>query len=62
MVDVHNDAGYVDPEKRARGELNCLRDNPDARQAFYADLRRTVERVRAGEKGAISDPPCQAGR
>jgi len=43
-----------DSEKRALGELNCLRTNADARQAFYADLTRTVQRVRAGEKDAVA--------
>ena len=38
----------IDPQKRALGELNCLRTNADARQSFYAELRRTVQRVRAG--------------
>jgi hypothetical protein len=52
--ETHSYPSYVDPEKRARGELNCLRDDPGARQAFYEDLRRTVERVRAGEKDAVS--------
>ncbi len=42
-------SAYVDPEKRAQGELNCLRSNYAARQAFYEYLRHTVERVRAGE-------------
>jgi hypothetical protein len=30
--------------------MDCLRAHPDARQAFYDDLRHTVEQVRAGEK------------
>ena len=51
----HNNSVYVDPEKRALSELSSLRANPGARQAFYEDLRRTVERVRAGEKDQIPD-------
>jgi hypothetical protein len=54
-----HDSGYVDPEKRTLDELNRLRGNPGARQAFYDDLRHTVEQVRAGEnqkKPATSRP------
>ena len=36
-------------------EMTRLRANPGARQAFYEDLRGTVERVRAGEKDQIPD-------
>ncbi len=57
-------SAYVDPEERTRGELNCLRAHTDARQAFYADLSRTVDRVRAGqtdegteEKKSVPCPP-----
>jgi len=38
----------VDPEARARADLACLKEDPQARQAFYADLRRTADQVRAG--------------
>ena len=38
-----------DPVARARADLTCLRDDPKARQAFYDELRRTAERVHAGE-------------
>jgi soluble lytic murein transglycosylase-like protein len=39
-----------DPEAvRIRDELKRLRDDAEARRAFYDDLRRTVERVRSGE-------------
>jgi hypothetical protein len=38
----------VDPEARARADLACLKEDPHARQAFYAALRRTAEQVRAG--------------
>ena len=38
----------VDPEARARADLTCLHEDSQARQAFYADLRRTAEQVRTG--------------
>ncbi len=38
-----------DPDARARADLACLRDDPKARQAFYDNLLRTADRVRAGE-------------
>lgn len=40
----------VDGDEGARGELQCLHTHPDARQAFYDDLRRTVERVRIDDQ------------
>lgn len=49
---------YVDPEKRAVDELTRLRANPGARQAFYEDLRHTVEKVRAGEKDENEQKPA----
>jgi len=51
-------SGHVDPEKRALEELNRLRANPGARQAFYEDLRHTVEHVRAGEKDENEPKPA----
>jgi len=44
-----DDPNAPDPEvQRIRVELNRLRDDAGARRAFYDELRRTVERVRAG--------------
>ena len=51
-----------DPATRAQNELNCLRTNSDAREAYYEDLRRTVEEVRTGDKAAADDKqpaPCR---
>jgi hypothetical protein len=45
-----NQSSYVDPEKRALDEMTRIRASSGARQAFYEDLRHTVEQVRAGEK------------
>jgi len=36
--------------QRIRVELERLRDDAGTRRAFYDDLRRTVERVRAGQR------------
>lgn len=55
---VKSDLDYVGPEKRARDEMNCLSTNPKARQAFYDDLRRTVEQVRAGNKDVAEKNPA----
>ena len=52
------DSGYVDPEKRALDELNRLRANPGARQAFYDDLRHTVEQIHAGGKDENAKKPA----
>jgi hypothetical protein len=49
-IDESRSPDYVDPEKRALDELSQLRANPQARQAFYDNLRHTVDRVRAGEE------------
>lgn len=44
-----SDASVPDPEAlRIQNELRRIRDDAEARRAFYDDLRRTVERVRAG--------------
>ena len=48
--ELRQDVGCVAPQKSALGEMDCLRAHPDARQAFYDDLRRTVDQVRAGER------------
>lgn len=46
----NSDVSAPDPEAiRIQNELRHIRDNADARRAFYDDLRRTVERVRSGE-------------
>jgi len=45
----HDYTGSPDPEAlRIQDELKRLRDDSEARRNFYDDLRRTVERVRAG--------------
>jgi hypothetical protein len=51
---------YVDQEKRARDEMNCLSTNALARQAFYDELRRTVDQARAGqtEMNEKNSAPC----
>ena len=51
-----------DPETRVQNELNCLRADSDAREAYYEDLRRTVEEVRTGDKAAPEEKkpvPCR---
>jgi hypothetical protein len=53
-----HDSGYVDPEKRALDELTHLRANPGSRQAFYDDLRHTVEQIRAGGKDENAKNPA----
>jgi len=53
-----HDSGYVSPERRALDELNHLRANPGARQAFYDDLRHTVEQIRAGGKDENAKKPA----
>ena len=48
-VKPHDYTDSPDPESlRIRDELKHLRDDSEARRTFYDDLRRTVERVRAG--------------
>jgi len=53
---------HVNADRRALDDLQGLRADPGARQAFYEDLRRTVEQVRAGEKhkaaGAADKAPA----
>jgi hypothetical protein len=36
--------------QRIRVELEHVRDDAGARRAFYEELRRTVEQVRAGQR------------
>jgi hypothetical protein len=50
---IHRDpppprAAPVDPNRQALEEMRRLREDPDARRAFYDHLHRTVEQVRAG--------------
>ena len=48
---LHNNPDAPGPEaQRIRVELNRLRNDAGARCAFYDELRRTVERVRAGQQ------------
>ena len=55
----HNDSNVSDPEaQRIRDELNRLRNDAGARRAFYDELRRTVERVRAGLPDEDSQNPA----
>ena len=46
----------VDPQRRERDDLSRLRTDPGARQAFYEDLRRTAEAVRAEDRVQQHDP------
>ena len=52
----------MDPDARARADLACLHEDPQARQAFYADLRHKAEQVRAGVPSAepAAQYPCSA--
>lgn len=53
---------YVDPDKRARNEMNCLSTNAQAREAFYGELRRTVDQVRAGRTDMTEKNPAPCGQ
>jgi hypothetical protein len=58
----YNDANPPDPEaQRIRDELSRLRDDAGARGAFYDELRRTVEQVRAGLRDEDSKNPPSSG-
>jgi hypothetical protein len=51
----------IDPDTRARNELNCLRNDSQARAAYYDELRRTAEQVREGGDPASEErktSPC----
>ena len=50
-VVLRDDSNAPTPEtQRIRDELNRLRDDAGVRRAFYDELRRTVERVRASQR------------
>ena len=50
-----NDSNSSDPEaQRIQDELQRLHDDSEARQAFYDDLRRTVQQVRAAVRSSDS--------
>ena len=56
-----DDSNPPDPEaQRIRDELSRLRDDAGARHAFYDELRRTVEQVRAGLRDEDSKNPPSA--
>ena len=58
----YNDSNPPDPEaQRIRDELSRLRDDVGARRAFYDELRRTVEQVRAGMPDEDSKTPPSSG-
>ena len=48
----------ADLPKGSAAALNCLRTHPIARQAFYDDLRRTVEQVRSRQIPGRSISPA----
>ena len=55
---LRDDSNASNPEsQRIRVELYRLRDNAGARRAFYEELRRTVEQVRAGQQNEGSQKP-----
>ena len=59
---VHQDDSPTPEAQRIRLELNHLREDSGARRAFYEELRRTVEGVRAGQRdedSQNSSPPSQ---
>jgi hypothetical protein len=62
-ANLHEDSNPPDPEaQRIQDELSRLRDDGGARHAFYDELRRTVERVRAGLRDEDSkNPPPSHG-
>jgi hypothetical protein len=56
---LRDDSNAPDPEaQRIRDELNRLRNDAGARRAFYEELRRTVEQVRAGRLAEDSKNPA----
>ena len=57
----HDNSNPPDPEaQRIQDELSRLRDDAGARQAFYDELRRTVEQVRTGQRDEDSKNPPSA--
>src|SRR5208337_2887308 len=58
----YDDSNPADPEaQRIQDELSRLRDDAGARSAFYDELRRTVEQVRAGQRDEDSKNPPSSG-
>jgi soluble lytic murein transglycosylase-like protein len=58
----YGDSNPPDPEaQRIQDELSRLRDDAGARQAFYDELRRTVEQVRSGLRDEDSKNPPSSG-
>jgi len=60
-ANLNDDSKPPDPEaQRIQDELSRLRDNVGARRAFYDELRRTVEAVRAGLPDEDSKSPSSS--
>ena len=55
---TRTNSGESDRVTRVKNQLNCLRDNLDARQAYYNELLRTVEQIRAGVNIAAESTPA----
>jgi len=56
-ANLYDDSNPPDPEaQRIRDEFSRLRDDAGARSAFYDELRRTVEQVRAGLRDEENPP------
>jgi len=53
----HSPASF-DPEQQAVDDLNQLRADPKARQAFYKDLIHIVEQVRIQPSNPKTNPPA----
>ena len=51
------DSGCRDLARGSLAALHCLRIDPSAREAFYDELRRTVQEVRAGDHASRSAAP-----
>ncbi len=61
-ANLYDDSNPPDPEaQRIRDELSRLRDDASARSAFYNELRRTVEQVRAGLRDEENPPSSGPG-
>ncbi|MGB7593804.1 MAG: transglycosylase SLT domain-containing protein [Terriglobia bacterium] len=59
---LYDDSNPPDPEaQRIRDEFSRLRDDAGARSAFYDELRRTVEQVRAGLRDEENPPSSGPG-
>jgi hypothetical protein len=56
---LHDESNAAEPEaQRIQVELKRLRNDAGARRAFYDELRRTVEQVRAGQRDEDSKDPA----